>query len=96
MRPRVLVVHVHFGVGLALAARLGDRADVTLSGPADAAGAVAEHDAVLLCPYLDDAERDALRRACEPGGIPVAQLVDDAGLERPADLEELLARTLAV
>ncbi len=96
MRPRVLVVHVHFGVGLALATRLREHADVTLSGPGDALRTLAGHDAVLLCPYLDDAERDALRRACEPGGIPVAQLVDDAGLERPADLEELLARTLAV
>jgi hypothetical protein len=83
-------------VGLALATRLREHADVTLSGPGDALGTLAGHDAVLLCPYLDDAERDALRRAGERRDIPVAHLRDEPGLEPSLDLERLLARTLSV
>jgi len=69
---RVLVVHTNFAVGSAIVRRLIDAHVVTLSH----AGAVLaghqdpdRYHVVLLGPYLDDEEREALLTACLRRGV---------------------------
>jgi hypothetical protein len=63
---RVLVVYVHPAVGAALARRLMDLAEVTLAGVANGLAVLqgpTPPDVLVLCAYLLDNERVALRQA---------------------------------
>src|SRR4051794_8637948 len=74
--PKVLVVHVNFAVGSALAQRLLESSVISLASvPAALDGALADgaHDVLILCPYLRAAERDALLERV--AGFAVAPVV---------------------
>jgi hypothetical protein len=62
----VLVVHVNFAVGRALAQRISHLGVVLLATAASAVRELARPgtDVVVLCPYLKDAERAELLAAC--------------------------------
>ncbi len=92
-RGSVLVVYVNFAVGAAVAHRLMESGVVvlaaapwaleTLSGPA-------EYDVLLLCPYLDAGERQALLEAAagrepRPAALELADEVGDPSTVRTLD-----------
>lgn len=80
----VLIVYVNSSVGMALAERLFDAAEVSLAPVAEALDALdggSRHDIVLLCPYLAGDERDAVLAACDARLPPPAVLeVTDTAL----------------
>lgn len=83
----VLIVYANSSVGVALAQRLFDAADVSLAPvneALDVLSAGSRHDVVLLCPYLAEAERLALLGACaarhpSPSVLEVADAADPPG-----------------
>jgi hypothetical protein len=79
-RIRVLVVHTNFAIGSAIARRLIDAEVVALAH----AGSVLEgnqdprrYDAVLLCPYLPDGQREDVLELCLAApDVTVIELLD--------------------
>jgi hypothetical protein len=106
---RVLVIHTNFAVGSAIVRRLIDANVVALSHVTAVLAGHQEPDryhAVLVGPYLDAEERDALLEACLAGSDPtVVELRDSesgsqvllhrAGAASPA-AADLLATALAL
>jgi LDH2 family malate/lactate/ureidoglycolate dehydrogenase len=65
--PMVLVVHANFAVASAMAQRLMESCVVALVPAARAAAGLRRHagyDVVVLCPYLEAAQRAGLVRVC--------------------------------
>src|SRR3712207_1933134 len=83
----VLIVYVNSTMGMALAERLFDAAEVSMAPVAEALDSLeggSRHDVVLLCPYLAAHESAALLAACDsrtptPSVIQVADTVAPAG-----------------
>jgi hypothetical protein len=106
---RVLVVHTNFAVGSAIVRRLIDANVIALSHVTAVLGGHQEPDryhAVLVGPYLQPEEREALLEACLAGGrATVVELLDSetgsqvvlhrAGSGSPA-AADLLATALAL
>jgi hypothetical protein len=87
----VLVAYANFGVGAGAALRLMDSAVVVLARASWALAALAGDapcDVLVLCPYLDGKERDALlavatSRAQRPAVLELADVVDGSYTVRP-------------
>jgi hypothetical protein len=91
-RPRVLVAYGYFAIAAAVADRLRELADVELAPPARAARRLAgdsRYEAVVLCPYLSDDERQRLIAACEADGdAPAIIALADLGRGAQASVRE--------
>lgn len=102
--PRVLVVYTNFAFGTAVFQRLVDHYGVVELARADgAARRLREHgryEAVVLCPYLDEERRQALRALCSadpaaPAVLEVNDLEEGPRVTSTADGFEAIAEALA-
>ena len=87
--PVVLIVHVNFAVGISMAQRLMESCLVTLSPTALATTSIRRLEAcdvVVLCPYMNDVEREQLLDACAGLASPpaVVEVNDCAGAGGPS------------
>ena len=85
--PSILVAYVNFAVGSAIAQRLMGSSVVALAAAPAASRALQKgsYDIVVLCPYLQEAERRGVLAACaeHPSNPAVVEVTDDPGAMSP-------------